>query len=199
MKLRSKAVTIGLLLTSILVFSQEKTKVENNVKTNFLGYFFKFYSVSYERALTSNLSGQITFGKMGNVLDGNFFDSASSTEEEFSAIYVIPELRYYPKNLYTKGFYLSAFSRINFIHMEGAYNQNGNTRKMISENATQFNAGFKVGWNWHFNQVLLDLGFGPEFVFDTDFYLYDESNYEVLSVSYSDVMPNISLSVGYSF
>lgn len=187
-----KIILAALLLVTSLNFAQEQNSEKQNViKGNILGIFGRYYTISYERQVAEKSSAQLSVGIMGDMLDSDWLDSSSTDTSEFKSFYVIPEFRYYPAKGFGKGFYLSPYTRLNFVTL---------SQNSYSENYFQFNPGLLVGWQWVFgDEFSLDLGFGPEMITNKDLVLKDNAGYELISAEYPSVIPRISFSLGYKF
>jgi hypothetical protein len=118
-------------------------------------------SLTYERAFSDNISGQLNFfytfgGKIGDT--------------QLSGFGITPEFRYYPSGERMRGFHLTPFIRYQSFTLKTEYTDTDpNTFLTKNEEAkatlTGIGGGLLVGYQWLFGErISLDLFAGPAYI-----------------------------------
>jgi hypothetical protein len=154
-----KITLLSLAFFALTAFNSSFAQVKDNaVKVNIVGAVIGQYQLAYERALTENISVQLSFGYISRK-----YDLSPVYISKTSGILIIPEVRYYFKES-LKGAYGAAFFRYRGVSTDYDFLDDSFYNYDYEEKRTSIGGGLVLGYQALISDaVVFDIFLGPQF------------------------------------
>lgn len=160
-----KNIYISVILL-VFTLSLKAQDFKNAIKINTLVTFIGQYQFSYERAIDSSFSIQLSAGVISRSLNWNVTENGTTSNRNSQSLgfIIVPEARYYTNNA-LNGFYLAGFLRYRQVSNYLESSSNSNTIIKAERRRTSSGGGILLGYQETIGKrILLDIYAGPQYV-----------------------------------